>query len=194
MSYKEPLCFVAGAVVGAVVGIFAVKRKYECYANEQIEECRHGYNHKLYELSQQNRNKPPLSTIVKEAGGATNTYEYKPDVVEDYSEEDDPEDPVIAVNEPVITIIDDDEYAYNGRYNKESVIIYRDGTVARDDNDDVIDVSETIGADAYERALHDPDPDEPVYVRNETTQTDYEILLSQKTYTEATGIFLRGMD
>lgn len=188
MTYKEPLCFIAGAAVGATVAVFAVKRKYEKYANDQIEECRHGYNSKLYELSQQNRNKPPLTTV------AEPKKEKQDDIVEDYAEDDDPEEPVIAEVGPDISLIDDDEFAYNNRYDKQTVIIYADGTLARDDNDDVIDVSKTIGPDAYERALHDPDPDEAVYVRNETEGMDYEIILSNKTYTEATGVFLRGID
>lgn len=188
MTYKEPLCFVVGAAVGATVAVFAVKRKYEKYANDQIEECRHGYNRKLADLSQQNRNKPPLATVVEPddtSRGGT---------IEDYTEEDDPEEPVIAEVGPDISLIDDNEFAYNNRYDKQTVIIYADGTLARDDNDDVIDVSKTIGPDAYERALHDPDPDEAVYVRNETEETDYEIILSNKTYTEATGVFLKGID
>lgn len=189
MTYKEPLCFIAGAVVGAAVGVFAVKRKYEKYANEQIEECRHGYNNKLFELSRQNRNKPPLSTLVENT-----TSGEKQEEIEDYSEEGDPEEPVVAVTGPEVRAITDDEYAYDRGYDKETVIIYADGTLARDADDDVLEVIDTIGPNAYELALHDPDPDEPVYVRNETNQTDYEILLSAKTYTEATGIYVRGID
>lgn len=188
MSYKEPLCFVAGAVVGAAAAIFAVKRKYEKYANEQIEECRHGYNKKLSDLSQQNRNKPPISTLVEKIA------EEEAAAVEDYSAEDDPEEPIIAMSGSDIRFIDDNQYAYDSSYGKETLIIYADGTLARDADDNVVDVAQTIGPDAYERALHDPDPDDPVYVRNDTTQTDYEILLSLKTYTEATGVFLRGID
>lgn len=189
MTYKEPLYFIAGAAVGATVAVFAVKRKYEMYANEQIEECRHGYNQKLANLSQQNRNKPPLTTIAE-----TSNKSDVSEVVEDYANEDDPEEPVIAEVGPDISLIDDDEFAYNNRYDKQTVIIYADGTLARDDNDDVIDVSKTIGPDAYEKALHNPDPDEAVYVRNETEEMDYEIILSNKTYTEATGVFLKGID
>lgn len=188
MTYKEPLYFIAGAAVGATVAVFAVKRKYEKYANDQIEECRHGYNYKLYELSQQNRNKPPLETVAEPEKAKQD------DIVEDYAEDDDPEEAVIAEVGPDISLIDDNEFAYNNRYDKQTVIIYADGTLARDDNDDVIDVSKTIGPDAYEKALHNPDPDEAVYVRNETEEMDYEIILSNKTYTEATGVFLKGID
>lgn len=194
MTYKEPLYFIAGAAVGATVAVFTVKRKYEKYANDQIEECRHGYNHKLYELSQQNRNKPPLSSVVKESGAAVNEIQDKGGEIENYANEDDPEEPIIAEVGPYISLIDDDEFAYNNRYDKQTVIIYADGTLARDDNDDVIDVPKTIGPDAYEKALHNPDPDEAVYVRNETEEMDYEIILSNKTYTEATGVFLKGID
>lgn len=189
MTYKEPLCFIAGAAVGAATAVFVVKRKYEKYANEQIEECRHGYNKKLADLSQQNRNKPPLSALTEKIDTSV-----EPNDIEDYSTEDDPEEPVVAVTGPEVRAITDDEYAYDRGYDKETVIIYADGTLARDADDDVLDVIDTIGPNAYELAMHDPDPDEPVYVRNETNQTDYEILLSAKTYTEATGVYLRGID
>lgn len=193
MTYKEPLCFIAGAAIGAVTAVFVVKRKYERYANEQIEECRHGYNHKLFDLSQQNRNKPPVSTLAEKID-ETKTESVNNEVEnEDYSAEGDPEEPVIAVTGPEVRGITDDEYAYDRGYDKETVIIYADGTLARDVDDDILDVIETIGPNAYELAMHDPDPDEPVYVRNETNQTDYEILLSAKTYTEATGIYVRGI-
>ena len=56
MTYKEPLCFLAGAAVGAVVTYFVTKQKRDKDINDAWEESRHYYNEKLGDMSRKNRN------------------------------------------------------------------------------------------------------------------------------------------
>ena len=81
---------------------------------------------------------------------------------------------------------------YDRDYEKVTAVIYADGIIAKDDDDDILEVDETVGTDGYDAGLHNSDPDRAVYIRNETRSTDYEIVTSDRSYQEATGIFMGG--
>ena len=116
----------------------------------------------------------------------------------DYTEyatitKEDPEDPVMAeAEEDPFVPITDENYMYDHDYDKMTVIVYADGTLARDDNDDILDVDETIGVDAYNAAVNSNNPYDAIYIRNTDRMIDYEVVTSDKTYTEQTGVFLGG--
>lgn len=199
MTYKEPLCFVAGAIVGAAIGVLVTRRQCDIRINKEVEEARHAYNEKLANISKQSRNKPDVSDLVKSVLVDDVKTEVKNPNKTDYTKyatttEEDPENPVIVPNNVSSDIypITDENWMYDRGYDKLTAIIYADGTLARDDNDDILDVEDTIGSDGYDAALHNSDPGEAVYIRNTILNTDYEIITSDKTYTEQTGVFLGG--
>lgn len=197
MTYKEPLCFAVGAIIGATIGVFVTKRNCDVRINREVEEARHAYNEKLGELSRKNRNKPDVSELVKSVlPDDIQTTTKDPDK-HDYMQyatmtKEEPEDVVARGDGPEILGITEDDYMYDRDYEKETVIIYADGVLARDSDDDILDVEETIGANGYDRAQNGLNSAEAVYVRNESAAIDYEIITSDKTYTEATGVFLGG--
>jgi len=198
MTYKEPLCFIAGVVVGGAIGVFAMRRQCDARINKEVEEARHAYNEKLSNLSKKNRNKPDASELVNSVlVDDVKTAVKNPDK-KDYKAyatvtDEDPEDPVITkVDAPDIFQISDENWMYDRDYEKITAIIYADGTLARDDNDDILDIEDTIGPDGYDIALHNDDPSEATYIRNDSGMIDYEIITSEKTYTEQTGVFLGG--
>lgn len=199
MTYKEPLCFVAGAIVGAAIGVFVTRRQCDIRINKEVEEARHAYNEKLANISKQSRNKPDVSDLVKSVRVDDVKTELKDPNKTDYTKyatttEEDPENPVIVSDNTSSDIypIADENWMYDRGYDKLTAIIYADGTLARDDNDDILDVEDTIGSDGYDAALHNPVLGEAVYIRNTILNTDYEIITSDKTYTEQTGVFLGG--
>lgn len=204
MSFKEPLCFLGGLIVGGAIGVLAMRRHCDEQVNQAYEESRAYYNKKIAEVSAKNRNKPTpaelVNSIVKD--------DTEPAVVQknpkktDYTEystitKEDPVDPVPLETKPEETeepfvLISDENYMYDHDYDKMTVVVYADGTLARDDDDDILDVDETIGAGVYNAALNSGNPYDAIYVRNKESQIDYEVITNDKTYTEQTGVFLGG--
>lgn len=204
MSFKEPLCFLGGLIVGGAIGVLVMRRRCDEQVNQAYEESRAHYNKKLAEMSAKNRNKPAPDEIIKN----TIKDDTEPAVVQKHPEKTDytaystitkegPVDPVPVETVPEenadpFVLISDEDYMYDHDYDKMTVVVYADGTLARDDDDDVLDVDETIGAGVYNAALNSGNPYDAIYVRNTERQIDYEVVTNDKTYTEQTGVFLGG--
>lgn len=204
MSFKEPLCFLGGLIVGGAVGVLVMRRRCDEQVNQAYEESRSYYNKKLSELSAKNRNKPAPAEIIKNPvkDGTEPAVVQKHPEKTDYTAystitKEDPVDPVPVEAEPEedadpFVLISDEDYMYDHDYDKMTVVVYADGTLARDDDDDVLEVDETIGAGVYNAALNSGNPYDAIYVRNTERQIDYEVVTNDKTYTEQTGVFLGG--
>ncbi len=204
MSFKEPLCFLGGLIVGGAVGVLVMRRRCDEQVNQAYEESRSYYNKKLAEVSAKNRNKPAPAEIVKSIvkDDAEPTVVLKNPEKTDYTAystitKEDPVDPVPVKTEPEekeepFVLISDEDYMYDHDYDKMTVVVYADGTLARDDDDDVLEVDETIGDGVYNAALNSGNPYDAIYVRNKERQIDYEVVTNEKTYTEQTGVFLGG--
>lgn len=204
MSFKEPLCFLGGLIVGGAVGVLVMRRRCDEQVNQAYEESRSYYNKKLAEVSAKNRNKPDpaelAKSIVKDDSEPT-VVQKNPEKT-DYTAystitKEDPVDPVPVKTEPEekeepFVLISDEDYMYDHDYDKMTVVVYADGTLARDDDDDVLEVGETIGDGVYNAALNSGNPYDAIYVRNKERQIDYEVVTNDKTYTEQTGVFLGG--
>ena len=202
MSFKEPLCFLGGLIVGGAIGVLGMRRRCDEQVNQAYEESRSYYNKKIAEVSAKNRNKPTPAELVK----SIVKDDTEPVAVQknpektDYTAystitKEDPVDPVPLETNPEETeesfvLISDENYMYDHDYDKMTVVVYADGTLARDDNDDILDVDETIGAGAYNAALNSGNPYDAIYIRNKDRQIDYEVVTNDKTYTEQTGVFL----
>lgn len=204
MSFKEPLCFLGGLIVGGAVGVLIMRRRCDEQVNQAYEESRSYYNKKLAEVSAKNRNKPAPAEIVKSIvkDDSEPTVVQKNPEKTDYTAystitKEDPVDPVPVKTEPEekeeqFVLISDEDYMYDHDYDKMTVVVYADGTLARDDDDDVLEVDETIGDGVYNAALNSGNPYDAIYVRNKERQIDYEVVTNDKTYTEQTGVFLGG--
>lgn len=204
MSFKEPLCFLGGLIVGGAIGVLVMRRRCDEQVNQAYEESRSYYNKKLAEVSAKNRNKPAPAELVKSIvkDDAEPTVVLKNPEKTDYTAystitKEDPVDPVPLETKPEETeepfvLISDENYMYDHDYDKMTVVVYADGTLARDDDDDILDVDETIGAGVYNAALNSGNPYDAIYVRNKDRQIDYEVVTNDKTYTEQTGVFLGG--
>lgn len=204
MSFKEPLCFLGGLIVGGAVGVLVMRRRCDEQVNQAYEESRSYYNKKLAEVSAKNRNKPAPEELAKGIvkDDSEPTMVQKNPEKTDYTAystitKEDPVDPVPLKTEPEekeepFVLISDEDYMYDHDYDKMTVVVYADGTLARDDDDDVLEVGETIGDGVYNAALNSGNPYDAIYVRNKERQIDYEVVTNDKTYTEQTGVFLDG--
>lgn len=195
MNKTNLLIFGAGLSIGAFSSWCFTKKKYEKIAQEEISEMRSFYKKKQEELSEKNKTKPPIEDISQRE-----FYEEKPEIhnidirkLNQIVEENGYEEKEVShtVGDSII-MIDDGEFAsYNG-YEKLNLVLYSDDVLADEVSDDIYLIDDTIGLDAAD--ILKLDRPEAVYVRNEETQTEYEVTWDNRTYGEVTGIFMKDDD
>lgn len=104
------------------------------------------------------------------------------------------EDSEEAATDNIFRIREDEYYegARNGYYDTESYTFYADGVLANSITDDIVDepaAIRTIGLDGLTESLKRSflNCEEPIYIRNNETYTQYEILYDDHSYGEVTG-------
>lgn len=195
MTYKEPLLFGVGAALGSVITYFTVKKRFQAKADSEIEEMRSAYNRRLSELAERNRNKPvpDIEDLIAEV----TTPEPAPAVLHDYTvatEREATAEEIQTVVQskpgPVLQAITQDDFIVNNGYDKVDVVVYSDGIAANESTDEILDAEETIGIDAVPRIIRGHE--DVIYIRNNDLMIDYEIYGNDDTYTNVTGIQVRG--
>lgn len=171
------MIFAAGAVVGAVVTWKFVKTKYEQIAQEEIDSVKEMF-------SDRNKTENDVEGTDTEEPKKTVTNE-KPDIKEyaaileqqGYSLDEK------GANKNMVRpyVISPDEFG-DKDYTEESLTYYSDGILAND-MDEVIseeEIDTLIGHEAL--SSFGEYEDDSVFVRNDETETDYEILLDDRKF------------
>ena len=196
------LMFTAGAVVGSAVTWAVVKTRYKQIADEEIASVKEEY----IELTTTMKNKLKADAVYDESQDIVDTDDY-PDVDEnsmtaaervEYNkitamyrgdkdetdkegdEWDQDEDEVPYVDGPYVISPDDFSCSPPG-YNAEALVYFADGILA-DDWGKILDLDETIGEDAVNH--FGEYAEDIVYVRNESTEIDYEVTRDPRTYVD----------
>jgi gas vesicle protein len=170
--------FIAGIAIGAAIGSVAswlfVKKKYERIVQEEVESVRAAFERYHTEvekiiLSEPGECEPAPKEVVKE--------EYK-EIISDssYSKgnlNNDCSDPYVIAPEEL--------GGEEGEYNILSLTYFSDGVLA-DDTGEIFNIAGSIGEDALEH--FGEYEDEAVHVRNESWNTDFEIFLDERKYSE----------
>lgn len=173
---KNLLIFLAGGAIGAVVSAKLVEKYYRELADEEIQSVVDYYK-KRYDEKNDEENK--VETEIKPK---KNKEEDKAEEIiksEGYSYEEDE-----LVNKPVdsivgFEIIDPNDYGDEDGYDTKSWMFWNDG-ILTNESDEIVEEPEQFIGDALS---HFGDIEEDsVYVRNHATQTDYEILRSEKEF------------
>ena len=206
---KSFLIFTAGLSVGGVAGYFATKKylevKYEQDLQMQIQDVKDHYKLIRKEGEYAAPETVPVDyenvlegleyiehseEVVVEEENLTdesdNAYEvvdpdvkYEPDFASDYQEEyerDRSQPYIITVKE---FMEDRDEY------DKTTITYFEDDDVLCDEREEVIpNVEYTVGNDALTKFGELSEDKNIVYVRNERTSTDFEIVRDRRSYAE----------
>ena len=209
MNFKYVLVFLGGGIAGYFVGQYVTNKK----RREEQSEMRELFRQKQNEIAGKNNIQPSpavLNDLMTEDIPEDELREKYKQVLSKYRPTEDEEDEIEyeiltphAEEEPEIPdvvpgrpenkkIISADEYFEQNGYFKENLDYYSDDVLAEEISDDIVVVDETIGDEAYD--ILKTRPDEALYVRNEETRTDYEIIYSKLKYSEVTGIYVGGMD
>lgn len=158
-------------------GFLVAKKKFDDLNDTQIEEIK-----KMYETKY---NKPQVEKTILKTEDKSNYWASYQTVIDIPKAE--VKEKVNTNYESMIHVISPLEYGEDETYDVIGLTYYADGTLARDDDDTVIEnIEDTIGIDSL-RYLGEY-ADGVLYIKNDILGEYYEITDSDKTYTEMTGI------
>lgn len=157
---KNILCFVLGSAIGSVVTWKLIEKKYKDLADEEIASVV-----ETFKAQKSKKDKKDISTNeVKE----TTTKKKTTKVVEN-------------IKQPYI--ITPEQYGEYDEYKTLSLLYLADDNLINDDNEIITeDRDKMLGVDALSH--FGEYEDDSVYIRDEDKEIDYEILKSEKTYSE----------
>ena len=161
-------CFLLGATAGAIAMRFAIKKKYEQIANDEIESVKEVFKKRQ---SHEDNTEPEKNDIMElKTIAQEHKYNYADCDVETTPNDSAPY--VISPEEYADTTIDG--------YDSATLIYYSDNILATDDDKVVSDIEDTIGEESLAR-FGDYE-DDCVYVRNPVKKCDYEVLKDNRRY------------
>jgi len=176
---KNVLIFLAGAGIGSVITWKLIEKKYKDLADEEIESVKEVFKKRLDEL--QNKEQLEVETLKSEETKTSKNKSSKSKSKKEIAKE-------IIVEEEydnsVITIIKEEDYGQLDDYEMCTGLYYKDGKLTLDnvEEEPVSDPIFYVGhaLDIFEENKYV----ENVFVRNDDTKCDYEILRSEKNYSD----------
>lgn len=183
--------FAIGAAAGSVVTWKFVQNKYEQLAREEIEEVREYYASKDKDKNKQDSEE---KTDADEEGlteeeddvpfTMSERVEYSSIASKYSTNENEGGDQPMSRREPYV--ISPAEFGEDDNYEGLTLIYYNDGILADHDGNCIEDIESCIG---YEALNHFGEYEEDsVYVRNDDTMMEYEVLLDENNYTDVVGV------
>ena len=190
---KNLLYFVAGAAIGSVVTWKLIEKKYKDLADEEIESVIETFKNRKPRITKDN----VKETVEK----VINKYKEPKEIVEDivtaerYSieneeeiDEDDESNYTVNIDNDieVVTpyVITPEQFGEYNEYGTKTLTYYADN-VLTDEIDNPItseEMATMIGPDALDH--FGEYEDDSVYIRDEMNEMDYEILKSEKKFSE----------
>lgn len=190
---KNLLCFVAGAAIGSVVTWKLIEKKYKDLADEEIESVIETFKNRRPRITKDevketvekviNKWKEPKETVedivTAEGYSIENEEEIDEDDESNYTVNVDNDDTVITPY-----VIEPERFGEYNEYGTKTLTYYSDN-VLTDEIDNPITSEEMvtmIGPDALDH--FGEYEDDSVYIRDEMNEMDYEILKSEKKFSE----------
>lgn len=190
---KNLLCFVTGAAIGSLVTWKLIEKKYKDLADEEIESVIETFKNRKTRITKDNV-KETVEKVINKYKEPKETVE---DIVtaegysiEDEEETDEDDDSNYTVDidndDTVITpyVIEPEQFGEYNEYGTKTLTYYADN-VLTDEIDNPITSEEMItmiGPDALDH--FGEYEDDSVYIRDEMNEMDYEILKSEKKFSE----------
>lgn len=190
---KNLLCFVTGAAIGSVVTWKLIEKKYKDLADEEIESVIETFKNRKPRITKDNV-KETVEKVINKYKEPKETVE---DIVtaegysienEEETEEDDESNYTVDVDPGVEVIvpyvITPEQFGEYNEYGTKTLTYYADNVLTDEiDNPITSEEMETmIGPDALDH--FGEYEDDSVYIRDEMNEMDYEILKSEKTFSE----------
>ena len=190
---KNLLCFVAGAAIGSVVTWKLIEKKYKDLADEEIESVIETFKNRKPRITKDevketvekviNKWKEPKETVEDIVTAEGYSIENEEEI-----DEDDESNYTVDINNDieVVTpyVITPEQFGEYNEYGTKTLTYYADN-VLTDEIDNPITSEEMvtmIGPDALDH--FGEYEDDSVYIRDEMNEMDYEILKSEKMFSE----------
>lgn len=190
---KNLLCFVTGAAIGSVVTWKLIEKKYKDLADEEIESVIETFKNRKQRITK-DEVKETVEKVINKYKEPKETVE---DIVtaegysiedEEETDEDDDSNYTVDVDTGVEVIvpyvITPEQFGEYSEYGTKTLTYYADNVLTDEiDNPITSEEMETmIGPDALDH--FGEYEDDSVYIRDEMNEMDYEILKSEKTFSE----------
>lgn len=164
------LAFIAGAGTGAFVAWKMLEKKYKQIADDEIASVKDVYNRKLQKKAEEEK-----SVNKENYGVVVDTLGYNKESKEKEEERD-------MVEDAKVYVIPPENFGETG-LDTVSLTYYADKVLAYDlDNKVIKNVDEIVGRNSLE--TFGEYEDDSVFVRNENLNTDFEILLDMRKYSD----------
>lgn len=189
----KAFAFAIGAAIGSFVTWKIVKTKYKRIADEEINSVKEVFARRYSE--KMNKEKPNENT--NQASLTLDETEKNANIQDDIAAYHELLDKLHYANIDVDSliakkggstvtdgpfVISPDEFGEDPNYQTVSLTLYEDGVLTDDYDDIVVDVDDWVGEDSLTHfGEYEADS---VFVRNESMQTDFEILRDLRTYSE----------
>ena len=182
---KNLLFFVAGAAIGSIATWKLIEKKYKDLADEEIESVIETFKNRKPRITKDN----VKETVEKVINKYKESKEYSIENEEEIDEDDESNYIVNVDNDndiEVITpyVITPEQFGEYNEYGTKTLTYYADN-VLTDEIDNPITSEEMvtmIGPDALDH--FGEYEDDSVYIRDEMNEMDYEILKSEKKFSE----------
>lgn len=171
------LSFAVGALAGSAASYFILKKRFEKIAQEEIDSVKEAFRNKHDEESTENVEAVEEHTPVYEDVKEAELKEYN-DILKTNNYGG---DSVVKETPSYIRIISPVELGEDECYKIVGLTYYADGVLV-DDKGNIVNVDDTIGAESL-KYFGEYDED-AVHVRNMKLETDYEVLLDERDYSE----------
>lgn len=188
-TIKYALTFASGAAIGSVAAWQLLKKKYERFAQEQINSVKEVFSRRK-DVSNEDLG------VLRKSGptpwGEENVAEEKPYIDEytqalnrlgyaresDVNKNEEKEEP--SMDAPYV--IPPEEFGEFEDYEKIDLKYFADGVLTDDTNEPVDDVDDIVGLDSLNHfGEYEPDS---VHVRNDRLRCDYEILKDSRNHSD----------
>lgn len=189
-TLNKMFVFAAGAAVGSAITWKLVKTKYEQIAKEEIESVK-----EVLGRGRRIETNPVDDAAIDE--GCEEEYDATDEDVDEckkildsngycrYSDSKEDNDNERKEEEDMTPyVITPEAFEENEDYDVETLIYYADGVLTDEQNHIIEDVESLVGEESLTHFGDYPDDPDTVYVRNELTMTDYEILADERKYIE----------
>lgn len=161
--------FGLGVAIGSVVTWRVLKTKYEQIAQEEIDSVKEVFANRRENVVSEDFTEEEKDELVAEIN-KLNYNTCSTDKKEDTKDVDAP------------YVISSDQYGEYYGFDLESLTYYADGVMTNDNDEVIEDVERIIGEEWKEFMIEDEE--ECVFVRNETLETDYEVVSDPRKYSE----------
>lgn len=170
---KTVLIFAMGATIGAVVSWRMAKNKYEAIAEEDIKSVKEAFKNMVEDVSKD---------IFTENGNLTDKDKefkkrYNAIINNNRYSNNDKE---VKMDKKRPCVISPEKFGEDDEYDTVTLYYYADGLLADDSDNLIEDIDNVIGFDSL-KTFGDYE-DDAVYVRNDVTKCDYEILRDDRKY------------